>query len=216
MYKNIKLKSCYQSALTELLTAVALSTILIVWGILINIPLLQIADPAIVDNILPAPWYVIGLREILLYFDPLLAGILIPLIVILALITIVYADWSSHNKNTNSSTIKRIVMSNIILGFSMWLSLILAGHLMADTLFATSGDAHNMDTAAGLFCIILYFGVGLAIPYLTGRTVYDILGLKKYAAFMSLILLIYAVPLKIFLRLAFNIQYVLVTPWFNV
>ena len=45
---------------------------------------------------------------------------------------------------------------------------------------------------------------------------YDGLGRGRYVVVMLLALLMYAVPLKVLLRLVLGVKYVLVTPWFNV
>src|SRR5215470_10547711 len=53
-------------------------------------PLEQLANPLVTPNPAKAPWYFLGLQELLHYFPPLVAGIVIPTLVILALIVIPY------------------------------------------------------------------------------------------------------------------------------
>ncbi len=53
-------------------------------------PLEQLANPLLTPNPAKAPWYFLGLQELLHYFPPFVAGILIPTLVILALIVIPY------------------------------------------------------------------------------------------------------------------------------
>jgi Cytochrome b(C-terminal)/b6/petD len=69
----------------ELLT-VALVAIALFW----NAPLEQLADPLLTPNPAKAPWYFLGLQELLHYFPPVVAGILIPSLVIIALVVIPY------------------------------------------------------------------------------------------------------------------------------
>jgi hypothetical protein len=71
--------------------AVELLSILLVWiALLFNAPLEQLADPMHTPNPAKAPWYFLGLQELLHYFPPVVAGVLIPGLVILALIVIPY------------------------------------------------------------------------------------------------------------------------------
>jgi menaquinol-cytochrome c reductase cytochrome b/c subunit len=53
-------------------------------------PLEQLANPLVTPNPAKAPWYFLGLQELLHYFPPLVAGILIPTLVVIALVVIPY------------------------------------------------------------------------------------------------------------------------------
>jgi hypothetical protein len=65
---------------------IALVLIALAW----DAPLEQLADPLVTPNPAKAPWYFLGLQELLHYFPPLVAGIIIPMLVVLALIVIPY------------------------------------------------------------------------------------------------------------------------------
>ncbi len=67
-----------------------LSLILVVIALLWNAPLEQLADPMQTPNPAKAPWYFLGLQELLHYFPPVVAGVLIPTLVVIALIVIPY------------------------------------------------------------------------------------------------------------------------------
>jgi hypothetical protein len=60
-------------------------------AILFDAPLEGIANPLETPNPAKAPWYFLGLQELLHYFPPIVAGVLLPTIVILALVVIPYA-----------------------------------------------------------------------------------------------------------------------------
>ncbi|MEO1086411.1 MAG: hypothetical protein AAFY88_19425, partial [Acidobacteriota bacterium] len=62
---------------TELIAMVICTTVLIVWGILLKAPLEQPATTAAAPNPSKAPWYFLGLQEMLVYFDPWMAGVLL-------------------------------------------------------------------------------------------------------------------------------------------
>jgi hypothetical protein len=62
-----------------------------VWiALMFDAPLEQLADPMHTPNPAKAPWYFLGLQELLHYFPPVVAGVLIPGLVVLALIVIPY------------------------------------------------------------------------------------------------------------------------------
>lgn len=63
---------------------------LAVYSLLADAPLEQIANPLKTPNPAKAPWYFLGLQELLHYFPPVVAGVLVPLLVIIALIVIPY------------------------------------------------------------------------------------------------------------------------------
>jgi hypothetical protein len=59
-------------------------------ALLWDAPLEQLANPLLTPNPAKAPWYFLGLQELLHFFPPLIAGILIPTLVVVALIVIPY------------------------------------------------------------------------------------------------------------------------------
>jgi hypothetical protein len=71
--------------------AVEVLAVVLVWiSLLFNAPLEQLADPMHTPNPAKAPWYFLGLQELLHYFPPVVAGVLIPGLVVIALIVIPY------------------------------------------------------------------------------------------------------------------------------
>jgi len=67
-----------------------LAAILVLISLFFNAPLEGLADPSHTPNPAKAPWYFLGLQELLHYFPPVVAGVLVPTLVILALIVIPY------------------------------------------------------------------------------------------------------------------------------
>ena len=81
----------YPGALSRFVIALEVGFLLLVWWSLVaNAPLEGIADPMHTPNPAKAPWYFLGLQELLHYFPPVVAGVLIPGLVIAALIVIPY------------------------------------------------------------------------------------------------------------------------------
>jgi hypothetical protein len=67
-----------------------LAIILVVISLLFDAPLEELADPMHTPNPAKAPWYFLGLQELLHYFPPVVAGVIIPGLVIAALVVIPY------------------------------------------------------------------------------------------------------------------------------
>ena len=66
--------------------AIALVVVSLIW----DAPLEELADPMHTPNPAKAPWYFLGLQELLHYFPPVVAGVIIPGLVVAALIVIPY------------------------------------------------------------------------------------------------------------------------------
>jgi hypothetical protein len=67
-----------------------LTIVLVVVALLWDAPLEQLANPLSTPNPAKAPWYFLGFQELLHYFPPLVAGVLIQALVVIALIAIPY------------------------------------------------------------------------------------------------------------------------------
>lgn len=77
----------------ELLT-VALVLVALFW----DAPLEQLANPILTPNPAKAPWYFVGLQELLHYLPPVVAGVLIPTLIVIALVVIPYFNVNIHGK----------------------------------------------------------------------------------------------------------------------
>jgi menaquinol-cytochrome c reductase cytochrome b/c subunit len=78
--------------LREAIVLEVLTIVLVIISLFWNAPLEQVANPLVTPNPAKAPWYFLGLQELLHYFPPIVAGILIPTLVIVALVVIPYFD----------------------------------------------------------------------------------------------------------------------------
>ena len=74
----------------ELLLVQLVVIALAVVSIFFNAPLETVADPDHTPNPAKAPWYFLGLQELLHYFPPVVAGVLLPLLVVIAVVIIPY------------------------------------------------------------------------------------------------------------------------------
>jgi menaquinol-cytochrome c reductase cytochrome b/c subunit len=64
----------------------------------INAPLRELANPNLTPNPSKAPWYFLGLQELLRYFHPMVAGITIPTFILIGLAAVPYVDRNPSNK----------------------------------------------------------------------------------------------------------------------
>jgi hypothetical protein len=79
----------YWELLFREIIAIEALAIVLVWIALVwNAPLEQLADPLHTPNPAKAPWYFTGLQELLHYFPPFVAGIILPTLVVIALVII--------------------------------------------------------------------------------------------------------------------------------
>ena len=113
---------------TELISLIVCSVVLIVWSILLKAPLEQPANPANTPNPSKAPWYFLGLQEMLVYFDPWLAGVVLPGLIIVGLICIPYVDKNPKGNGYYTFKERKAEISIFLFGFAvLWVSLIVLG-----------------------------------------------------------------------------------------
>jgi len=85
--------------LAEFAALLAMSALLLVMSIALQAPLLEAANFNATPNPSKAPWYFLGLQELLSYFDPAIAGVSVPLITgFIGLMAAPYIDKNPSNK----------------------------------------------------------------------------------------------------------------------
>src|SRR5215208_2374767 len=77
---------------TELICLIIGTAGLILWAVISKAPLEQPANPGYAPNPAKAPWYFLGLQEMLVYFDPWMAGVVYPGMIIVGLCAMPYID----------------------------------------------------------------------------------------------------------------------------
>jgi quinol-cytochrome oxidoreductase complex cytochrome b subunit len=70
-------------------------------GVAFTAPLRSIANPNLTPEPAKAPWYFVGLQELLSHFDPLVAGILVPVGVMITLMLLPYIDRNPATESRN-------------------------------------------------------------------------------------------------------------------
>jgi hypothetical protein len=82
----------------ELLSLIIVTAALIVFSTFVNAPLRELANPNLTPNPSKAPWYFLGLQELLRYFHPMVAGVLVPTLFFGFLFVLPYVDRNPSNK----------------------------------------------------------------------------------------------------------------------
>ncbi len=112
----------------ELICMVLLTFALTVWAVVLRAPLEQPADPNIAPNPAKAPWYFLGLQEMLVYFDPWLAGVVFPGLIVVGLIAIPYIDKNPRGNGYYTFAQRRFAITTFMFGFViLWVVLIIFG-----------------------------------------------------------------------------------------
>ncbi len=113
---------------TEMIALVLCTVVLVVWAIVLKAPLEPPANPTNIPNPSKAPWYFLGLQELLVYFDPWIAGVLLPSLIIVGLIALPYIDKNPRGNGYFTFKQRRFVISIYMFGWViMWIVLIIIG-----------------------------------------------------------------------------------------
>ena len=113
---------------SEFICMVVLTVALVVWSIVLKAPLEEPADPSVAPNPSKAPWYFLGLQEMLVYFDPWLAGVVLPGLIILGLMAIPYIDKNPKGNGYFTFRERRTEIGLFLFGFLiLWCQLIVIG-----------------------------------------------------------------------------------------
>ncbi len=71
---------------------------IVVYSTVVDAPLRELANPNLTPNPSKAPWYFLGLQELLRYFHPMIAGIIIPTLILVGLAAVPYVDRNPSTK----------------------------------------------------------------------------------------------------------------------
>jgi hypothetical protein len=115
----------------EFLAAIIVTVILMVWSITLNAPLEEPANPTLTMNPAKAPWYFLGLQEMLVYFDPWMAGVVMPSLIIIGLMVVPYIDTNPLGSGYYTFKQRRFAILTFIFGFEvLWVMMIIIGTLI--------------------------------------------------------------------------------------
>ena len=112
----------------ESIAAIIAVILLIGLSMLVDAPLEEIADPSFSMNPSKAPWYFLGLQELLVYFTPWIAGVAIPAFVIIGLMAIPYIDIGRQEKKDSVVFIyEKRIQRLFSAGLCLWIVLTVVG-----------------------------------------------------------------------------------------
>ena len=136
---------------TELICLILATAGLVVWGIVAKAPLEQPANPGYAPNPAKAPWYFLGLQEMLVYFDPWMAGVVYPGLIILGLIAMPYIDVNPKGNGYYTLRERPFAIVTWLFGFLiLWVVLIFFGTFLRGPNWSFFGpyeywDAHKSE-----------------------------------------------------------------------
>jgi hypothetical protein len=212
---------------SEFLCSIIVTLFLLIWALLVDAPLEEPANPARTPNPSKAPWYFLGLQEMLVFFDPWHAGVVLPSLIIVGLMVIPYIDINPKGNGYYCWKDRKWELMTFILGFHiLWVSLIIIGTFLRGPgwnwfWFWEKWDTHKVESLTNI-----------DLPYMLGvrdEVTATIVG-ADFDEFMErwgwprffltgfLVVNIWATVIKMLGRHLFNLKYVMVlkTPYFSI
>jgi hypothetical protein len=231
---------------SEFLCTIFVMLFLIFWSLLVDAPLEEPANPGRTPNPSKAPWYFLGLQEILVFFDPWHAGVVAPTFIIMGLMVIPYIDINTKGNGYYTFKERKYEIMTFMFGFHvLWVSTVIIGTFLRGPGWNwfwpwQPWDSHKVEAmtnqdlpylfgfrdyvTSALFgggMVALYFVVGTLLMYwwvvwLKGRDFMQRWGMARFGLTSFLFLNMIAIMVKMVLRSTFNIKYIMVTPWLNI
>jgi menaquinol-cytochrome c reductase cytochrome b/c subunit len=126
----------------EFVASLAMTAFVLIFSTFVNAPLLELANPNETPNPSKAPWYFLGLQELLTMFHPMVAGVTIPGMGIFLLILAPYIDRNPSNKPED----RKFAIAVFTVQLMFWAVLVMIG-----SFFRGPGQNFVAPWDAGLF-----------------------------------------------------------------
>ena len=165
----------------EFLISILVILVLLVWSLLSDAPLEEPANPTRTPNPSKAPWYFLGLQEMLVFFDPWHAGVVLPSFIILGLMVIPYIDINPRGNGYYCWKDRKWELMTFLVGFHiLWVSLIIIGTFVRGPgwnwfWFWEKWDVHKVEALTNVDLPYLFgirdenlatlFGAGVVLGY---------------------------------------------------
>jgi hypothetical protein len=138
---------------TEMICMIVVTAILLLWAIGLRAPLEEAGSLVKTPNPSKAPWYFLGLQEMLVYFDPWMAGVVLPSLVIVGLMAIPFLDFNKAGNGYYTINQRKFAYLVFQFGFlELWVTLIILGTFLRGPNWNLFGpyeiwDAHKVEAA---------------------------------------------------------------------
>ena len=166
----------------------------------------------------------------LVYFDPWIAGVMIPTLIIIGLMAIPFVDKNPKGVGIYCFKARKFAFVMFTIGIVAWFGLIIFGVYFRGPSWLLympweSWDIHKPVISKGNYILPLFIGVpatigyyvlGLWLPIRFARNFYNTLGPISYFVTMFFVLSMFGFLGKIPLRFVFDIKYIIYTPWFSI
>src|SRR6266545_3145109 len=113
----------------EFISLLVVLGFLTVFSTFVNAPLRELANPNLTPNPSKAPWYFLGLQELLRYFHPMIAGVIFPTLILVGLAAIPYVD---RNPSTRPGD-RKLIITLFTMLFMFGATLTIAGSFFRGT-----------------------------------------------------------------------------------
>lgn len=131
----------------ELICLILATAALMVWAIVAKAPLEQPASPDWAPNPAKAPWYFLGLQEMLVYFDPWMAGVVYPGLIIVGLMAIPIIDTNPKGNGYYTLRERPFSIAAWLFGFLiLWVVLIFFGTFLRGPNWSFFGPYEYWDS----------------------------------------------------------------------
>ena len=177
----------------ELICLVLFTAALIVWSILITAPIEEPAATARTPNPSKAPWYFLGLQELLVYFDPWIAGVLLPGFIIVGLCAIPYLDTNPKGNGYYTFEERQFAVVFFWVGFVLfWVSFVILGTFLRGPNWSFFGpfefwDLHKLEPLVNVDLSTYFWVYGLGKNLPTNPLVREAPGIAAIIGFFLLI-----------------------------
>src|SRR5262249_16785789 len=131
---------------TELIAMIICTFALVVWSVALKAPLEAPASSAKAPNPSKAPWYFLGLQEMLVYYDPWMAGVVLPTFIIVGLMALPYIDFNQKGNGYFTFDQRKFAVFTFMFGFVvLWVTLIVLGTFLRGPNWGFFGLFENWD-----------------------------------------------------------------------
>jgi menaquinol-cytochrome c reductase cytochrome b/c subunit len=108
----------------EFMAAALVSVFLLIFGLIMNAPLEDLANGNVTPAVAKAPWYFLGLQELLAYFHPTVAGVLVPTFVLVGAALIPFIDRGNILATRPSDRKTAVVLFSLFCGLGLFVTFV--------------------------------------------------------------------------------------------